>query len=230
MNHPFFVTAADEALAISCYEFNTPNTLHFYRRHPPAISVGYFRKVEDDVDVEKCKDLGIEIVRRTSGGGSIYTDKHQLIFSTVTNHALGRDVEDSFRQTCTCLIDALDTCGIKASFKPPNDVLINGKKVSGSAQVKKKRAYVTHTTLILKLDQDTIEQVLKQPKHGYVSSIQNQCGFVPELSNLKSAIKSAFEQKFEIKFKPDKISVLENNLIQELIKTKYGNAKWNFKR
>ena len=57
----------------------SPDTLHFYRRDPPGVSVGYFKKVEEDVDLEKCRERGVVVVRRTSGGGTIFTDSNQLI-------------------------------------------------------------------------------------------------------------------------------------------------------
>lgn len=230
LNHPYFVTAADEALAISCQDHRAENTIHFYRREPPAISLGYFRKIAEDIDIEACKDLGIKVVRRTSGGGSIYTDKNQLILGIISNHSLGTDVEDSFKRICAVLIKALGNCRVPARYKPPNDILINDKKISGSALVKKKHVYITHSTIILDLDQNIINKVLRQSKPGYVSSIQQECGFVPNLKNLKLAILSAFQDEFGVEFQPGEFSALEQELIQKLIKSKYGNNDWNLKR
>jgi lipoate-protein ligase A len=192
--------------------------------------MGYFRKIEEDVDVHECDDLGVQIVRRTSGGGSIYTDENQLIFSSVTGQPLGDDVEDSFSQTCGCIIDALGECGISATYKPPNDVLINGKKVSGSAQVKKKRAYITHSTIILSMDHERVQRVLKGVKHGYTSSILEQCDKAISIDTLKAAIKNAYINRFGIEFKADGFSEAEQDIITKLIETKYSTREWNFKR
>lgn len=192
--------------------------------------MGYFRRIEQDVDVHECELLGIQIVRRTSGGGSIYTDKNQLIFSSVTTRPLGHDVEESFTQTCGCIIDALDECGVRATYKPPNDVLVNGKKISGSAQVKKKRAYITHSTIILSMDHEIVKKVLKGVKHGYTSSILEQCNKVISIDALKAAIKNAFMNRFGIEFKAEEFSMQEQDLIDKLMKNKYGTHEWNFKR
>ncbi len=224
------MTAADEALAISCSEYGAQNTLHFYRRILPAISVGYFSKLAEDIDLKACDALGILIVRRASGGGAIYTDKDQLIFSIITGHSLGKNIEDSFRQTCSCVIDALEACGITATFKPPNDVLVNNKKVSGSAQVKKKKAYLTHGTIILKLEHNIIQRVLKNARQDYTSSIQQECGVVPKIDVLKNALRSALQNRFQIQCQNGEFSKPEKQLIQELIKNKYGTRAWNFKR
>ena len=230
LNHPYFVTAADEALALSCSDLGGQNTLHFYRREPPAVSVGYFRQILKDVDQSACDELGIEIVRRTSGGGSIYTDKNQLIFSLITNHRLGSDVEDSFKNTCTGIINALAHLGIVATFKPPNDVLINGKKVSGSAQIRKKKAYLTHSTIILDLDLKILQRVLKQARSDYTSSLRAECAKMLNIQKLKDAICEAYAKQFHIEFRAGKFTTREHEMIQELIKTKYSTEKWNFKR
>jgi len=74
MGHPFYVTALDEAIADARKNNVVPDTLHFYRREPPGISVGYFQTVKD-IDLELCRKHNVVVVRRTSGGGTIYTDK-----------------------------------------------------------------------------------------------------------------------------------------------------------
>jgi lipoate-protein ligase A len=227
---PYFVTAADEALALSISKGNSPDTLHFYRRNPPGVSVGYFRKVEEDVFVNKCDELGVKIVRRTSAGGTIYTDKNQLIYSIITRQPLGDNMEDTFVRVCKGIIDALSALNISSSFKPPNDILINGKKISGSAQVKKKNVYLIHGTIIFDLSHKTIESILKHHKPGYASSILEECGFIPDLSALKFQIKKSFEKKFNSIFQPATFSKEEGLLIQNLIEKKYGTREWNFKR
>lgn len=227
--HPYYVTAADEALAITCPQDEGMDSLHFYRRSPPGVSVGYFRDVTEDVNIDYCERHGISIVRRTSAGGTIYTDSHQLIYSIITRQALGNDVKDSFKRVCNCLVSALGMHEIRATYKPPNDVLINGKKVSGSAQVKKKNVYLIHGTIILALDQDVIDRVLKQPKVGYTSSIKKECGSVPEIDHLKRSIKYAFQDEFDVKFHHGRFSETEEKLIQDLIKNKYSTKSWNFK-
>ena len=230
LGHPYYVTAADEVLAISCGNDEGPNTLHFYRREPPAVSVGYFRNVSEDVDVDSCEELGVLVVRRTSAGGSIYTDKDQLIFSVISKQALGKDIQNTFYEICHCLIDALGTFGINAKFKPPNDVLINGKKVSGSAQAKKKNVYIVHCTVILGLNNETMDRVLKNPKPGYTSSIETESGFKPDINDLKIAIKRAVQKRIKMAINEGSFTKYENKTIHELVENKYSTESWNFKR
>ena len=182
------------------------------------------------MNIEKCDELGIKIVRRTSAGGSIYTDKDQLIFGLITPHALGSDVEDTFKKVCGGIINALAELDIPSKFKEPNDITINEKKISGSAQVKKKYAYIIHSTVILALDDDIVDQLLKNAKPGYTSSIQHEMGFKPDIDLVKTAIKTAFHKTFGVSFKNGQFSRSEKILIDDLIKNKYSSKAWNFKR
>jgi lipoate-protein ligase A len=232
LNHPYFVTAADEAIAIAmAYANNNIGpTLHFYRRSPPGISIGYFRKTIDDVDIELCKKLGIVIVRRTSAGGSIYTDKDQLIFSLISKKPLGKNVDEIFRNVGDIIIGTLNDFNIIATFKPPNDVQINGKKISGSAQVKKKNIYLIHSTLIFSIDQTLLERVLKNHIPDNVSSIKRETGKIIDISALKEALRDKIAEKFNIQFKPGTFTETERRLIEQLINDKYSTNQWNFKR
>ena len=63
--------AVDEALFLSCHRDNTPPTLRLYSWNPPAVSIGYGQQTEQEVDPEKCRNYGIHIVRRQTGGRSV---------------------------------------------------------------------------------------------------------------------------------------------------------------
>jgi lipoate-protein ligase A len=182
------------------------------------------------VDIDLCDSLGITIVRRSSAGGSIYTDENQLIFSLISKKPLGKNVEDIFRNVCDSLIRALDDFGITAAFKEPNDVVINGKKISGSAQVKKKNVYLIHGTLILSIDQSIVERVLKRHIPENISSIEQESGIKLDIQDLKDALKNRMADRFNIQFEPGTFTEIENDLIDKLVREKYSTKSWNFKR
>jgi len=230
MGHPFFVTAADEAIARARAEGLVPDTLHLYRRDPPGISMGYFKKVKEDVDLQACSEKGVVVVRRTSGGGTIFTDRSQLIYGLITGKRLGRNVEDSFEVVCQAMINALDRLGVEAIYKPPNDITINGKKVSGSAQSLKDNVMLLHGTMILDLDVEFMGSVLKDRKPGYVSSIKQETGIEIEIEELKKEMTSSLMKTLNSEFEQGEFSQYENQLIEELIRSKYGRDEWNLKR
>jgi len=104
------------------------NTLHFYQRRPPAVTIGYSLDAATEVDIDFCAREGIDVVRRLSGGGAIYTDDRQLVFSLTTRDVLPFSVEESLKVVCTAVAGAISSLGVEAVFAPMNDVLINGQR------------------------------------------------------------------------------------------------------
>ena len=84
---PAFTAAADEAIALAVSEGKVSNTLHFYRRKVPTISLGYFQEVEKSLDMDFCRQNDIQILRRVSGGSAIYTDPGHLIYGLAVDEA-----------------------------------------------------------------------------------------------------------------------------------------------
>jgi lipoate-protein ligase A len=229
---PYYVTAADEAI-LEAYKRNlVPPTLHFYRRKPPGVSIGRSKKIDEDVSVEKCKKYGVKIVRRISGGGTIFTDEGCLIYSMVDSLTEKTyKPEKIFQEVCSSIINALSTFDIKASFKPPNDVLVNNKKISGSAQVRKNKFILIHGTMLVYTNLNIMRDVLKNPKIENVSTLEiEQKSNIPSISQIKQALIKEFEKTFDIKLKKDNFTRYEKDLIKILIEEKYSKDEWNFKR
>jgi lipoate-protein ligase A len=236
-----FTVAADEAICRARAEDLVPDTLHFYRRDRPTISMGYFQSVEKDIDQEYCKEHEIEVLRRASGGSTIYTDKDQLIYAFVSKNILTSDMNEAYQDVCSALITGLNALGIEAVYKPVNDILVDGKKVSGSAQMRKWGVVLQHGTIILDLDRETMLSALnvdteKLVERGFedsgesITSLKEVLGQVPDMETVKGALVSAFEDHFQTRFERSVLTGYENELIEQLISEKYGNPEWNLKR
>ncbi len=74
--------AIDEAIYISCQQGNAPPTLRLYGWQPPAVSLGYFQKLESAVDMEECRRRGIDVVRRMTGGRAVL-HHHELTYAVI---------------------------------------------------------------------------------------------------------------------------------------------------
>jgi lipoate-protein ligase A len=230
--NPYFVTAADEAIYQARKDNKIENTLHFYRRNPSAVSVGRSRKLHDDIHIKNCEKYNVKIIRRTTGGGTIFTDKHCLIYSLVFINESTKLYSplETFKIVCHSIINALSNLDIKTVYKPPNDILLNGKKISGSAQIQKDNITLIHGTLLLDSNLELMKKVLKNSTNSYVSTLCKEIGYVPSLKIIKNDMKKSFESYFNIKFKKDQLSAYENTLIKRLLKKRYLNKSWNFKR
>ena len=170
-------------------------SLTIYSRDRPVVSLGRFNPVDEYVDESFAERNGITVIRRMSGGSAIYSDRDQLVFTFVTERTAFRDKEESYRTICGYLVDTLGILGIDAEYKPMNDVLVNGKKISGCAQYRDRDTLLHHGTLILRLDSGKMDGVLKkvkERKYPRLTSVEESLGYIPD----RKRIIEAFEEGF----------------------------------
>ncbi|MCD6109115.1 MAG: lipoate--protein ligase family protein [Thermoplasmata archaeon] len=227
--HPYYVTAADEAILEAFRKNIIPPTIHFYRRKPAGVSVGRTKKIEGDVNIKKCEKYGVKVVRRKSGGGTIYTDEGCLIYSITFSPGLETyDPLKIFQKTCSSIICALQRFHINAEYKTPNDILVNGKKISGSAQVRKGDSVLIHGTILVSTNLDVMREVLK--KHKPVSTLEIESkGELPLIGEIKKALADEFGKTFGVRLEKNDFTKYEKKLIEKLVQERYGRDEWNFK-
>ena len=170
-------------------------SLTIYSRDRPTVSLGRFNPVGEYVDEEFARKNGVSIVRRMSGGSAIYSDSDQIVFTFVTERSSFKDKADSYRTICGYLVDALGILGIEAEYKPMNDVLVDGRKISGCAQYRDRDTLLHHGTLILRLNSRMMDGVLrpvKDRKYPGLTSVEESLGYVPEREKILKAFGEAF--------------------------------------
>ncbi|MDE1810832.1 MAG: lipoate--protein ligase family protein [Candidatus Micrarchaeota archaeon] len=145
----YFNMAADQAIAESVAAGADP-TIRFYKWHPSAVSIGCFQSMNDEVDTAKCREEGIDFVRRRTGGGAVFHDENgEVTYSVIAlEQDMPKGVIDSYRLICGWIIDSLSTIGITASFAPINDIVVSGKKISGNAQTRRDGVLLQHGTVL----------------------------------------------------------------------------------
>ena len=102
----------------------------FMWRVPPTVIFGRNQVVENEVNIEYCRRLGIEMYRRKSGGGCVYSDMNNVMFSYVTADG---NVNMTFNRYMNTICLMLMRMGVDATSSGRNDILIDGRKVSGNA-------------------------------------------------------------------------------------------------
>jgi lipoate-protein ligase A len=236
---PSFTAAMDEALLESAATGAGP-TLHFYRRKPPGVTLGYFLKAAENVDLGYCKANGIRVIRRLSGGGAIYTDEGQLVYGLAVQDILPVAPAKCFELVCGALVKALGAIGCEAAFSPVNDVLVKGRKVSGSAIVNRGRTKLVHGTVIVQLDRDMMFRALKVSdetvrKKGLagpgerVTSLEEAMGRRVPMAKVKGAVAEAIGEALGLKVKDGRLTAKERARVDELVRTRYGTDAWNLK-
>ncbi|NJE08313.1 lipoate--protein ligase family protein [Thermococcus sp. M39] len=232
--------AIDEAILKARIEGKVEDTVRLYVFKPSSITIGRFQSIKHDVNLEKCQELNIPVVRRITGGGSVFHDAYgEITYSIVVSEDLHPDLRDiykSYRLLASPLIEALKELGIKAEFSGLNDITANGKKISGSAQTRRKGVILQHGTFMYATRLDILASVLKVSKKKLadkgVKSIWERVTTL-EREGIKLSRSDAYEllkEKFfeEFPLEEGQLTDYELELAEKLIEERYGRDEWNF--
>lgn len=227
---PVKTFAIDECLVRLRAENKIEDTLHFYVRKSPCVSLGYFKSVKD-IDLNYCKENDISVFRRITGGGTIYTDEKQLIYAVARR--ADKNIQETIIKNCSAIINALKNFGINAEFKCPNDIIINGKKICGNAQIKIGDISLQHGTILIDCDFEKMEKVLKiKNLKEKLTTVKDEIHNDTEIliEKLRKEIVKEFEKTLNVKIKKSELKNFEKKYINRLIEEKYMKDNWNFKR
>ncbi|HSV56534.1 MAG TPA: biotin/lipoate A/B protein ligase family protein [Magnetospirillaceae bacterium] len=238
-----FNMGLDEAILVAVAEGRQPPTLRLYGWDPPAVTLGYFQGLEDEVDREACARLGADVVRRVTGGGAVFHDA-ELTYSLALpeGHPLARPgILDSYRVLCAGVVAGLAAFGLLGEFVPLNDVLVGGRKVSGNAQTRKRGCILQHGTILLDVDVERMFSLLRVPSEKVkgrliedvkqrVTSLRHQLGRPVDLGEAVSAFAKGFRSALGVDLKPGAPSQEELDDGRRIASEKYGTEEWTAKR
>lgn len=213
---PEYGAAADAVVFDEVSEHRSPATLHIYSRNRTTISLGRFRDFDIDVNKDVLEDPDISVVRRISGGSTILTGTCQIIYS-LTLEDIFLNKKDSYSKICACVASALNSLGLDAAYKEPNDILVQGMKISGGAQYRAKGFLIQHGTVITEPEPliDTALIQIKDRKYSRTTSMSECLGYSILRGDVVNALRSAFETKLGLKFTDDVLTSRELKLIAQ---------------
>ncbi|MBQ1655805.1 MAG: lipoate--protein ligase family protein [Bacteroidales bacterium] len=165
----------------------------------PTVIIGRNQDLETEVNLPFCREHAVRVVRRKSGGGCVYADKGNLMVSFITPE---RGVDSVFPAFMRRLSAVLQSLGANAFVSGHNDVLVGGRKVSGSAFFVHPSSSIVHCTLMHSVDLDMLQNAITPPaaklaRHSVQSvrqRVANLTEFLPKLETgaLKDALRAAF--------------------------------------
>lgn len=253
-NDAYTNMALDEALFRSYCVGHAPPTLRIYGWQPAGISLGYFQNARKELDLEKCRKMDIKYVRRITGGGIIFHD-NELTYSLVSSKdILGiSGVRDSFKKTSFFIIDFYRRLNLEAEFastinrtkedlrefssfcftsNEEYDILIEGRKIGGNAQRRRKDCIFQHGSIPLKLDIKRDLSFLKDEPHDIedkVCSLNSVLNKDLTFFEVEDMLIRSFERAFSAHLKKESLSEEELVLAQSLREQKYSKDYWNIK-
>ncbi len=237
-----FQMAMDEALLILRGLNISPDTLRLYVFRPSAVTIGYFQSVSDSVNLEYVNSEKIPVVRRITGGGSVFHDSYgEITYSVILRETeVPKGTVESFRFLGSGVILAARALGADAMFVPLNDGVIEGKKFSGHAQARKLGAVLQHGTFMYSTDLDKLSRCLKAPNVKFtdktVSTIRERVTTVSEAIGRKvtkdealRALIDGFSKALNAELVRGTYTKEELTLANSL-KWKYRSTEWTFMR
>lgn len=159
-------------------------------RNEKAVLLGRNQNVYNEINLPYIREHGISIVRRLTGGGAVFTDEENLMFTFIS----GKERQEfaDFKKFTTPIIEALLTLGIRAEFSGRNDITIEGKKISGNAQCVYHNKVLHHGTLMYKANTAELVNALK------VSKIKLQSKGVDSVRSRVTNIAEYMEEPMDI--------------------------------
>jgi lipoate-protein ligase A len=242
-NSAFTNMAIDKAVMVSCSRGKVPPTVRFYTWKPPAISIGYFQSLNEEVDLDACKSLGVEFVRRITGGGAVFHDK-ELTYSIIipeSNLKVPKNILESYRRICGAVVKGLKHLWIESKYAPINDIIVNNKKISGSAQTRKSKTVLQHGTVLLDVDVDKMFKLLKVPnekiKDKLIADVKQRVTSIKHISDnnvtfneTSDAMKIGFEEEFDIELVNGILTKEEISLTNKFERECFSTTEWNYKK
>lgn len=151
----------------------------------PTVIFGRHQVMEDEVNIPFCREHGVQMYRRKSGGGCVYADRGNLMLSYITPDTHSEQV---FQRYLDIISDALRQLGFPAVKSEHNDILIDGHKVSGNACYALPTGTIVHGTLLYNVDFSALQQAItpskeKLAKHG-VQSVRQRVGNLVDLQGM----------------------------------------------
>ncbi len=219
----------------------TGESVGFLWTTPKAIIMGYSQLIEKELNLDRCKALGYEVTRRISGGGMAFSsEKSQMQYGYVGRlEDLPYDMTESYKEICGIVVHALEKWGLSGEFKPINDVLCQGKKISGSAQTRGENMLIQHGTLLadfnIKEMMTCCNIPLEKISDKGIKSVEERLTDLNRalerkvpLDEAAEAMRMGFEKNFGVRLKESRLTKQEEKLASELL-PKYYDEKWVFR-
>lgn len=153
----------------------------FYWQVGPSVIFGRNQVIAAEVDTDYCREHGISLFRRKSGGGCVYADMGNVMFSYITG---GDNVGFTFNRYIMMMVLMLRRMGVKADATGRNDIVVDGRKVSGNAFYRLRGRDIVHGTMLYDTDMENMAHAITPPAEklaaGGVASVRARVGLLKD--------------------------------------------------
>ncbi len=263
---PSFNMALDEALLDWHSEGLIPPVIRFYEWEPATLSIGYFQQAKRDINLDALREQGIGFVRRPTGGRAVLHE-HELTYSVIVTESypnMPDSVTEAYRVLSEGILEGFHNLGMDAYFSVPDteekkadlkqpksavcfdapswyELVVEGKKIAGSAQTRQKGVILQHGAILLDLDEEKLLSVFnfssEEAKERMRKKLPEKAVAINSLvqkpvsiEQCVTAFRDGFAKSLQIELKPFTLSEEQLNYVRDLEEKKYAHDDWNFKK
>ncbi len=235
---PALNVALDEVLTDRVARGERPPTLRFWRWSGQAVIIGRCQSVANEVDTAAAAELGVQVVRRLTGGGAMFLQPHGAITYSLylpESALAGLSIRRSYEVCEAWVVRGLRRLGVDAHHVPINDIACSEGKIGGAAQARRRGVVLHHTTMAYDMDPGEMVRVLRIGREKLrdkatssaakrVSPLVRQTGLPREeiVRHLFETFRAAFGGE------PDELTAEELAHAEQLVAEKYGHPGWTF--
>ncbi len=263
---PAYNMALDEALLDWHSKGLIPPTIRFYGWNPATLSIGYFQKVEKEINLDKVREYGLGFVRRPTGGRGVLHDQ-ELTYSVIVSEAhpeMPATVTEAYRVISEGILEGFKDVGLDACFSIPRteeeksalknprsavcfdapswyELVVEGRKVAGSAQTRQKGVILQHGSIILDIDEDKLFDLFnyssERLRERMQKNFKNKAVAINALRDqplsmveAKESFRRGFEKGLNIELEPYTLTEEEEELVWKIARERYEQDEWNFRK
>jgi len=227
--------ALGQAMIETHQQGRAPDTLRFLRFAPTAL-IGRHQALQQEINIDYCRANGIAMVRRITGGGAIYLDQGQLGWELVIDRSrlAKATLNDLAREICEAAAAGLSKLGVQATYRPRNDIEVEGRKIGGTGGFFDGDTLFYQGTVLVDMNPQVMVSALRVPrakleKRALDSAAQrvvtlkqllgDKC---PALDEIQAALVEGFCERFDLQANPADFETEERNLAEELYRDEIG--------
>lgn len=263
---PAYNMALDEALLHWHSKGLIPPVIRFYEWNPATLSIGYFQRAKKDIDFDQLHRLNLGFVRRPTGGRAVLHE-HELTYSVIVSEEypnMPKMVTEAYKVISEGLLLGFRNLGLDAYFSVPDteekrdilkkpksavcfdapswyELVVEGKKVAGSAQTRQEGVILQHGAILIDLDDEKLISLFNFPSEASKESMRKhlpqKAVAINQLANRRidvetctKAFHKGFEDALKIELVSYELTQEQQEFVENLAKTKYATDEWNFRK
>jgi len=174
------------------------------------VSVGYFDKTEEIIDLQRCREKGIPVIRREVGGGAVLLDENQVFYQLILTRNTGKlpfKIEEAYRKFSQPVIETYRRLGVETEYRPINDIVVrrNKKKISGQGAADIEKSFVFVGGLLLRFNTKLMSELFRVPEEKFrdklyksleenLSWVERETGRLPSYAEVEEILVEEFSK------------------------------------